>query len=277
MFYKEKMFVKVVSLVENNKKSQAELYREERKARLAKAAAKKAKSNPKKVKTKKLAKKVIAIVLAVGICLSAVLGMLSFFDVPEKAIKVTFQSTDGKMTYKMSGGEFNYYYLTTFFNIYQEAAYYEQMGQGMGLAYTGFDYSKAPSDQPLTAELLTTIGVTLEELGNPKNPTWSDAITYFAINNFVSTRYGAEMAKKNNISLSEEDKTTVKRARRVQRFMSQPFHVAESFTSYKGVFVPVEKTLEGMECILGGECDNIPEQHFLMCGTIDDVYAKSKE
>ena len=77
--------------------------------------------------------------------------------------------------------------------------------------------------------------------------------------------------------LSEEDKTTVKRARRVQRFMSQPFHVAESFTSYKGVFVPVEKTLEGMECILGGECDNIAEQHFLMCGTIDDVYAKSKE
>lgn len=77
--------------------------------------------------------------------------------------------------------------------------------------------------------------------------------------------------------LSEEDKTTVKRARRVQRFMSQPFHVAESFTSYKGVFVPVEKTLHGMECILGGECDNIPEQHFLMCGTIDDVYAKAHE
>ncbi len=77
--------------------------------------------------------------------------------------------------------------------------------------------------------------------------------------------------------LSEEDKITVKRARRVQRFMSQPFHVAESFTSYKGVFVPVEKTLQGMECILGGECDNIPEQHFLMCGTIDDVFVKSKE
>lgn len=77
--------------------------------------------------------------------------------------------------------------------------------------------------------------------------------------------------------LSEEDKITVKRARRVQRFMSQPFHVAESFTSYKGVFVPIEKTIEGMECILGGECDNIAEQHFLMCGTIDDVFAKSKE
>ena len=77
--------------------------------------------------------------------------------------------------------------------------------------------------------------------------------------------------------LSEEDKTTVKRARRVQRFMSQPFHVAESFTSYKGGFVPVENTLQGMECILGGECDNIPEQHFLMCGTIDDVYAKAHE
>ena len=161
------------------------------------------------MKAKKLATKIIAIVLAVVVGLGAIYGVLSFFDVPEKAIKVTFQSTDGKMTYKMSGGEFNYYYLTTFFNIYQEAAYYEQMGQGMGLAYTGFDYSKAPSDQPLTAELLTTIGVTLEELGNPKNPTWSDAITYFAINNFVSTRYGAEMAKKNNISLSEEEKTQI--------------------------------------------------------------------
>ena len=77
--------------------------------------------------------------------------------------------------------------------------------------------------------------------------------------------------------LSEEDKTVVKRARRVQRFLSQPFHVAESFTGYKGVYVPLEKTIEGIEEILSGKCDHIPEQHFLMCGTIDEVYAKAEQ
>ncbi len=77
--------------------------------------------------------------------------------------------------------------------------------------------------------------------------------------------------------LSAEDKMLVKRARKVQRFMSQPFHVAESFTGQKGIFVPMHKTVEGMEAILGGECDNIPEQAFLMCGTIDDVFKKQKE
>ena len=75
--------------------------------------------------------------------------------------------------------------------------------------------------------------------------------------------------------LSPEDKTVVKRARRVQRFLSQPFHVAESFTGMKGVYVPLEKTIEGVEEILSGRCDEIAEQHFLMCGTIEDVYAKA--
>jgi len=74
--------------------------------------------------------------------------------------------------------------------------------------------------------------------------------------------------------LSPEDKVTVNRARRIQRFMSQPFHVAEGFTGYKGAYVPLEKTIAGMEAILAGECDHIPEQYFLMCGGIDDVYAK---
>lgn len=77
--------------------------------------------------------------------------------------------------------------------------------------------------------------------------------------------------------LSDDDKTVVKRARRIQRFLSQPFHVAESFTGLKGAYVPLEKTISGMEEILGGSCDDIAEQHFLMCGTIDDVYAKAKK
>ncbi len=74
--------------------------------------------------------------------------------------------------------------------------------------------------------------------------------------------------------LSPEDKVTVNRARRIQRFMSQPFHVAEGFTGYKGAYVPLEKTISGMESILAGECDHIPEQYFLMCGGIEEVLAK---
>ena len=74
--------------------------------------------------------------------------------------------------------------------------------------------------------------------------------------------------------LSPVDRKTVSRARRVQRFMSQPFHVAESFTGMPGKFVHIEDTIKGFEAILGGDCDNIPEQNFLMAGSIEDVYAK---
>ena len=77
--------------------------------------------------------------------------------------------------------------------------------------------------------------------------------------------------------LGEEDKATVARARRLQRFMSQPLHVAENFTGTPGKYVKVEDTISSMEAILGGECDNIPEQAFLLCGTIDDVKKKSEE
>ena len=76
--------------------------------------------------------------------------------------------------------------------------------------------------------------------------------------------------------LSPEDRKTVSRARRVQRFMSQPFHVAESFTGMPGKFVHIEDAIKGFEAILGGDCDNIPEQDFLMAGSIEDVYAKGR-
>lgn len=77
--------------------------------------------------------------------------------------------------------------------------------------------------------------------------------------------------------LSEEDRKTVNRARRIQRFMSQPLHVAENFTGTPGVFVHTEDTIKGCEAILGGDCDNIPEQAFMLSGGIDSVYARSKE
>ncbi|MDD6012093.1 MAG: F0F1 ATP synthase subunit beta [Oscillospiraceae bacterium] len=77
--------------------------------------------------------------------------------------------------------------------------------------------------------------------------------------------------------LSPEDKKLVSRARRVQRFMSQPFHVAESFTGHPGAYVPLEKTIDSVEVILSGDCDNIPEKYFLLSGTIDDVFRKYKD
>ena len=77
--------------------------------------------------------------------------------------------------------------------------------------------------------------------------------------------------------LSEEDKTTVNRARKVQRFLSQSFHVAEQFTGMPGQYVPLKETLRGFRMILNGECDSIPESCFLFAGTIDDVLAKAKQ
>ena len=76
--------------------------------------------------------------------------------------------------------------------------------------------------------------------------------------------------------LSEEDKLTVNRARKVQRFLSQSFSVAEQFTGIPGKYVPLKETLRGFKMILDGECDSIPESCFLMAGTIDDVFEKAK-
>ena len=77
--------------------------------------------------------------------------------------------------------------------------------------------------------------------------------------------------------LSEEDKLTVNRARKVQRFLSQSFHVAEQFTGLPGQYVPLKETIRGFKMILNGECDDLPESAFLFAGTIDDVFAKAKK
>jgi F-type H+/Na+-transporting ATPase subunit beta len=77
--------------------------------------------------------------------------------------------------------------------------------------------------------------------------------------------------------LSEEDKLTVTRARRVQRFLSQPFHVAEQFTGLKGVLVPIEETIRGFNMIMDGEVDAYPEAAFNLVGSIDDAIAKGKK
>ncbi len=77
--------------------------------------------------------------------------------------------------------------------------------------------------------------------------------------------------------LSDDDKLTVNRARRVQRFLSQPFTVAEKFTGVPGVMVPIEEVIRGFNMILAGEVDYLPEQAFMNVGTIDDAIAKGKK
>ncbi|WP_197047168.1 F0F1 ATP synthase subunit beta [Paucibacter sp. KBW04] len=77
--------------------------------------------------------------------------------------------------------------------------------------------------------------------------------------------------------LSPEDKLAVSRARKIQRFLSQPFHVAEVFTGSPGKYVPLKETIRGFKMIVAGECDHLPEQAFYMVGTIDEAFEKAKK
>ena len=77
--------------------------------------------------------------------------------------------------------------------------------------------------------------------------------------------------------LSEEDKLTVARARKIQRYLSQPFFVAEQFTGLKGQYVPLKETIAGFKEILSGAYDDLPEQAFYLVGNLDMVKAKAEE
>ena len=77
--------------------------------------------------------------------------------------------------------------------------------------------------------------------------------------------------------LAPDDKLAVARARKIQRFLSQPFHVAEVFTGSPGKYVPLSETIRGFKMITGGECDHLPEQAFYMVGTIDEAFEKAKK
>ncbi len=77
--------------------------------------------------------------------------------------------------------------------------------------------------------------------------------------------------------LSEDDKLTVSRARKIQNFLSQPFHVAEAFTGAKGIYVKLADTIKGFKEVVDGKHDDVPEQAFYMVGTIEDVLVKAKK
>lgn len=185
----------------NTNKSQAEIYREERKERLAKAAAKNAKKSPKLSKAKKIAGKVIAIVLAVVVALGAIGGILNFFGTPEKVLKVSTAEKE----YSFTLGEFNYYYFNVWSNFQSQAYQYEKYyGEGVGLKVTGYDYKKAPDAQEYTDDYAQVTGIKAEELG-VESPTWADVFRYAAVNQMVQIQYGAQKAEETKLTLTEED------------------------------------------------------------------------
>jgi F-type H+/Na+-transporting ATPase subunit beta len=77
--------------------------------------------------------------------------------------------------------------------------------------------------------------------------------------------------------LSDDDKLVVKRARKIEKFLSQPFHVAEQFTGYKGIYVPVAETVRSFKAVIDGNYDHLPDQAFYMVGTIEDAAAKAEK
>ena len=125
---------------------------------------------------------------------------------------------------------------------------------------------RMPSAVGYQPTLATEMGSLQERITSTRNGSVTSVQKYKELQDIVAVLGMDE--------LSVEDKATVSRARRIQRFLSQPFHVAENFTGVKGAYVKMEDTIRGFQAILGGECDDLPEQAFLMCGTIDEVLAK---
>ena len=190
--------------MENNK-NQAEFYREQRKERLAKAAAKNASKSPKLKKAKKIATKVIAVVLAVIIGLGAIFATLNFFGVPQKTIKISVADQD----YKISLTEYGYYYYSVSMQYLQTSYQYEAYGDGMGLQLTGYDFKKTPANQKYSEDLASMTGISLEDLGNPENPTWEDVFKYVAVMQLIQIKHYAKLAVEAGIKLTEEETKSI--------------------------------------------------------------------
>ncbi|MCI5796265.1 MAG: peptidylprolyl isomerase [Ruminococcus sp.] len=179
-------------------KSAAEAYREERKQRMAKAAKKQSKKNPNAAKAGRIIGKVIAIVLAVAICLAAVGGILNFFGVPQKVLKAAKFGSE-----KDTVATYNYYYMTLYNYYYNMSNQYDTYyGSGMGKMYTGYDTSKTPMDQDYTGD--TSSLNTDEEI-----KTWADFLKVSALNYMQSYTAYADLARKNGLTLNDDEKAEI--------------------------------------------------------------------
>lgn len=185
--------------MENKKaqKSQAELYREERKKRMAAAAKKNAKKSPQLQKAKRVAGKVLGIVIAVALVLGAVYAVLNFFGVPQRVITVAKVGDE-----RISIAKYKIYYMDIYMNLSQQSKQYDSTyGEGYGAMYTGYDASKSPMEQAYT---LGTI-----EGFDGENPTWADYIRINALNYMQSYVAYANLAREAGMTLSEDEQKTI--------------------------------------------------------------------
>lgn len=185
--------------MENNhaEKSQAELYREERKKRIDSAAKKKAKKNPKAAKAKRVAAKVIGVVLAVAIVLGAVYAVLNFFGVPQKVLTAATIGDE-----KVSVAKYNFYYMDLYMSVQQTSAQYDsQYGDGYGAMYTGYDSSLTPMEQEYPEEL--------EGYEGEGTPTWADYFRINTLNSLQSYIAYADMAREAGLTLTEDEQAEI--------------------------------------------------------------------
>lgn len=180
--------------MENNQveKSQAELYREERKKRMENAAKKNAKKSPQMTKAKKVIGKVVAIVLAVVVCLAAVYGIFNFFGIPQKVLTAA-KIGDERVTV----AKYNFYYMDMYLNTYNQSQSYDsQYGAGYGAMYTGYDSSKSPMEQEYPG--------TLEDFEG-ESATWADYFRVQSLKYLQTYLAYAKLAKEAGMSLDEDE------------------------------------------------------------------------
>ena len=174
-------------------KSQAELYREERKKRMAKAAQKNSKKSPQLAKIGKIIGKCLGIIIVIAVVLVAVYGILSFFGVPQRAM--TAMKVGDK---KVSVAKYKYYYMSVYTSTLSTALNYESQGAGYGQMYTGFDYTLLPEKQNYIG---TIDGI--------ENPTWADYFDKQARESIQQFDLLAEEARLNNITLNDDEKKEI--------------------------------------------------------------------
>lgn len=180
--------------MENNQveKSQAELYREERKKRMENAAKKNAKKSPQMTKAKKVIGKVVAIVLAVVVCLAAVYGIFNFFGIPQKVLTAA-KIGDERVTV----AKYNFYYMDMYLNTYNQSQSYDsQYGAGYGAMYTGYDSSKTPMEQEYPGTLENFEG---------ESATWADYFRVQSLKYLQTYLAYAKLAKEAGMTLDEDE------------------------------------------------------------------------
>lgn len=185
--------------MENKKaeKSQAELYREERKKRMAAAAKKNSKKSPQMQKAKHVAGKVIGIVVAVALVLGAIYAVLNFFGVPQKVLTAAKVGDQ-----RVSIAKYNLYYMDIYMGISQQSQQYDSTyGEGYGAMYTGYDATKTPMEQAYTLGTL--------EGFDGENPTWADYMRINALNYLQSYIAYADLAREAGLTLTEDEQKDI--------------------------------------------------------------------